>query len=97
MSDPATPISERGLKGEITTLELDRLERTHARRSAESRATVPTIEFSAIVNAGALLHREAEVGCGIAAAVVAASAHGCARCHASTGPIAMVTTSCTDE
>jgi pyruvate dehydrogenase E2 component (dihydrolipoamide acetyltransferase) len=74
MSDPATPISERGLKGEITTLELDRLERAHARRSAESRATVPTIEFSAIVNVGALLQREADVGCGIAAALVAATA-----------------------
>lgn len=69
------PTSERGLKGEITTLELDRHERTHARRSAESRATVPTIEFSAIVNVEALLQREAEVGCGILAAIVAAVAH----------------------
>jgi len=75
MSDPATPISERGLKGEVTTLELDRQERTHARRSAESRATVPTIEFSAIVNVGELIQREAEVGCGMVAAIVAASAH----------------------
>jgi pyruvate dehydrogenase E2 component (dihydrolipoamide acetyltransferase) len=75
MSDPATPISERGLKGEISVVELERHERTHARRSAESRATVPTIEFSNIVNAGALLQREAEVGCGITACVVAAAAH----------------------
>jgi pyruvate dehydrogenase E2 component (dihydrolipoamide acetyltransferase) len=75
MSDPATPISERGLKGEITTLELDRHERAHTRRSAESRATIPTIEFSSIVNVGELLQREADVGCGIMAAVIAASAH----------------------
>lgn len=75
MSDPATPISERGLKGEITNLELDRHERVTARRSAESRATVPTVEFSSIVNVDALLLREAEVGCGIAAAVIAAAAH----------------------
>lgn len=75
MSDPAaTPISEPGLKGEITTLELDRQERAHARRSAESRATIPTIEFSNIVDVGALLEREAEVGCGVMAAVIAASA-----------------------
>ncbi len=75
MSDPATPISERGLKGEITVLELERHERTHARRSAESRATVPTIEFSNIANVGNLLQREAEVGCGITACVVSAAAH----------------------
>ncbi len=75
MSDPATPSPERGLKGEITTVELDRQERTHARRSAESRATVPTIEFSAIAEVGELLRRESEVGCGVVAALVAASAH----------------------
>lgn len=75
MSDPATPISERGLKGEITNLEPDRNERTHARRSAESRATIPTIEFSNVVNVDALLERESEVGCGITAAVISAAAH----------------------
>jgi pyruvate dehydrogenase E2 component (dihydrolipoamide acetyltransferase) len=74
MSDPAAPISEPGLKGEITVLELERHERTHARRSAESRATIPTIEFSNIVNVEALLAREATVGCGITAALVAAAA-----------------------
>ena len=75
MSDPATPPSQPGLKGEITVLELERHERTHARRSAESRATVPTIEFSNIADLQALLEREMEVGCGITAAVVAAVAH----------------------
>jgi pyruvate dehydrogenase E2 component (dihydrolipoamide acetyltransferase) len=75
MSDPATPISDRGLKGETTVTELDRQERTLARRSAESRATVPTVEYSNIVNVGELLRRETEVGCGITAAVIAATAN----------------------
>jgi pyruvate dehydrogenase E2 component (dihydrolipoamide acetyltransferase) len=75
MSDPATPISDRGLKGEITVTELDRQERTLARRSAESRATVPTVEYSNIVDVGELLRRETEIGCGITAAVIAAAAH----------------------
>jgi pyruvate dehydrogenase E2 component (dihydrolipoamide acetyltransferase) len=75
MSDPATPISDRGLKGEITTSELDRHERTLARRSAESRATVPTVEYSNIVDVDHLLDRELEVGCGVTAAVIAATAH----------------------
>jgi pyruvate dehydrogenase E2 component (dihydrolipoamide acetyltransferase) len=75
MSDPATPISDRGLKGEITITELDRQERTLARRSAESRATVPTVEYSNIVDADALLERELAVGCGLAAAVISATAY----------------------
>ena len=75
MSDPATPISDHGLKGEITVTELDRQERTLARRSAESRATVPTVEYSNIVAADLLLEREMEVGCGVTAAVIAATAH----------------------
>jgi pyruvate dehydrogenase E2 component (dihydrolipoamide acetyltransferase) len=75
MSDAATPISDRGLKGEITVTELDRQERTLARRSAESRATIPTVEYSNIADVDALLQREIEVGCGVTAAVIAASAH----------------------
>ena len=79
MSDAATPISEPGLKGDVTTIELDRLERTVARRSAESRATIPTMEFSSVVDVGALLEREAELGCGIAALVIARRRAGAAR------------------
>lgn len=75
MSDPATPISDRGLKGEVTVTELERQERTLARRSAESRATVPTVEYSNIVDVGALLERETSLGCGVTAAVIAATAH----------------------
>lgn len=75
MSDAATPISEPGLKGEVTIVELDRLERTVARRSAESRATVPTMEFSCVADVGRLTDREAELGCGIVAMVLAAAAN----------------------
>ena len=75
MSDPVTPISDRGLKGEITVTELDRQERTLARRSAESRATVPTVEYSNIADVDALLERETEIGCGVTATVIAAAAH----------------------
>lgn len=75
MSDPVTPISDRGLKGEITVMELDRQERTLARRSAESRATVPTVEYSNIADVDALLQREMEIGCGVTATVIAAVAH----------------------
>ncbi len=66
---------EPGLKGTVTVIEPDRLERTLARRSAESRATVPTVEYSVTVDVEALHRRELEVGCGLAATVVAASAH----------------------
>ncbi|MDE3130400.1 MAG: 2-oxo acid dehydrogenase subunit E2 [Acidobacteriota bacterium] len=76
MSDPATPISDRGTKGEITTIEPDRQERALARRGAESRATIPTVEYAAAADVGALLAREPELGRGLAAAVIAAAAQG---------------------
>jgi len=75
MSDAVTPISEPGLKGDVTTVELDRLERTVARRSAEARATIPTTDFSSVVDVESLLEREAELGCGVTAIVVVAAAN----------------------
>lgn len=75
MSDATTPISDAGLKGEVTSVEPDRNERTLARRSAESRATIPTVEYSNIADVGRLLEREPAVGCGVVAAVIAAAAH----------------------
>src|SRR5579875_984708 len=75
MSDTAPPISEAGLKGSVTVVEPSRLERTLGRRSAESRATVPTVDYSSIADVGALMEREPEVGCGVVAAVIAAAAH----------------------
>jgi pyruvate dehydrogenase E2 component (dihydrolipoamide acetyltransferase) len=74
MTDAPTPLPEPSLKGDVTTVALDRLERTIARRSAESRATVPMLELSAIVDVGVLMEREAETGCGVAAVVIAAVA-----------------------
>jgi len=74
MSDAVTPISEPGLKGDITTVELDRLERTVARRSAEARATIPTTEFTNVADVDKLLERAVELGCGVTAIVVAAVA-----------------------
>ncbi|HET9094799.1 MAG TPA: 2-oxo acid dehydrogenase subunit E2 [Solirubrobacteraceae bacterium] len=74
MSDPGTPTADPGLKGEITTTEPDRHERTLARRSAESRATVPTVEYTSVADVDALLTRELEMGCGVTAAVITAAA-----------------------
>ena len=42
-------VAASGLKGEVITRELERFERTVARRSAEIRATVPSIELTAVV------------------------------------------------
>lgn len=64
-----------GIKGEIKTIELDRNERAIARRSAEARATVPNVEFTAEVGMEATLAREAELGCGTTALLVRAAAH----------------------
>jgi pyruvate dehydrogenase E2 component (dihydrolipoamide acetyltransferase) len=74
MTDSAAQTSEPALKGEVTSIELDRLERTVARRSAESRATIPTMEFNSAVDVGPLVEYEAELGCGIATLVIAAAA-----------------------
>lgn len=76
MSDAAAvETTERGLKGTVTTIEPDRIERTVARRSAETRATVPTMEFTNVVNMDACLEREAEIGCGTVALLVRAAAN----------------------
>jgi pyruvate dehydrogenase E2 component (dihydrolipoamide acetyltransferase) len=67
-------IASLGVKGEVTTVEPDRHERAVARRSAESRATVPNVEFTAEVDMEAALAREAELGCGTTALLVKAAA-----------------------
>jgi pyruvate dehydrogenase E2 component (dihydrolipoamide acetyltransferase) len=79
MTDGATQAPEPALKGAVTTIELDRLERTVARRSSESRATIPTMEFNSVITVDALLEREAELGCGLATLVIAAAAKALAR------------------
>jgi pyruvate dehydrogenase E2 component (dihydrolipoamide acetyltransferase) len=77
MSDAAAPeTTEQGLKGTVTVIEPDRLERAVARRSAEIRATVPTMEFITVVNMDAAMDREAELGCGTVALLIRAAAQG---------------------
>jgi pyruvate dehydrogenase E2 component (dihydrolipoamide acetyltransferase) len=67
--------TEAGLKGSVTAVEPDRLERTVARRSAETRATVPTTEFAVVANMDAAMEREAELGCGVVALLIRAAAN----------------------
>ncbi len=75
MIDPgAGAPAASGIKGNVTTIELDRTERAVARRSAETRATVPNVEFTAVVDMDACLGREAELGCGTTALLVQACA-----------------------
>lgn len=62
------------LKGQTTIVEPSRAERSIARRTAEVRATVPDLELSAEVDAGALLAVTAG-GCSPAAVLVRACAH----------------------
>jgi pyruvate dehydrogenase E2 component (dihydrolipoamide acetyltransferase) len=79
MSDSTTagePITSS--KGETTTVELDRHERSIARRSAETRAIVPNVEFTAEVDMEPTLAREAALGCGTTALLVSAAAHALA-------------------
>lgn len=76
MSEPGsaqTPV--QSLKGEVTVIEPDRLERAVARRSAETRATVPSIEFQTIAQMEAAMRLEAELGCGLIALLVRAAVH----------------------
>jgi len=74
MSDAATRAGSPGQKGEVTIVEPDRFERQVARRSAESRATVPSIDLTQELDASALNERAAQLDQGLAAYVVAAAA-----------------------
>lgn len=75
MSDAvAAKTTEQGLKGSVTVLEPDRLERSVARRSAETRATVPTMEFISVVNMDAAMERGAQLGCGAVALLIRTAA-----------------------
>jgi pyruvate dehydrogenase E2 component (dihydrolipoamide acetyltransferase) len=66
---------ESGLKGNVTIIEPDRAQRAVARRSAETRAIVPTVELTANVDMTTCLKRDAEVACGVLAFVIDAAAH----------------------
>jgi pyruvate dehydrogenase E2 component (dihydrolipoamide acetyltransferase) len=64
-----------GVKGEVLIHELDRHERAIARRSAETRAIVPNVEFTAEVDMASSMRRESELACGTTALLVRACAH----------------------
>ncbi len=75
MSEATAPVpAAAGSKGEITTIELSRNERALARRSAETRATIPNVEFTAVVDMETCLALEAELNCGTTALLVRACA-----------------------
>jgi pyruvate dehydrogenase E2 component (dihydrolipoamide acetyltransferase) len=61
-------------RGEVTMIELSRRERAIARRSAESRAIVPSAELSAEANMAAALEQERLLHCGTTALLVKACA-----------------------
>jgi pyruvate dehydrogenase E2 component (dihydrolipoamide acetyltransferase) len=71
---PAGP-AEAGIKGTVTTIDLERRERAVARRSAETRAVIPSVEFIAEVDMEAAVSRAAALGCGTPALLVHAVAH----------------------
>jgi pyruvate dehydrogenase E2 component (dihydrolipoamide acetyltransferase) len=67
------------LKGEVRSIEPDRVGRSIARRSAEIRATVPQLELSADADAGAALARARERQCSVTAVLVQACAGALAQ------------------
>lgn len=72
-SEPASA-DQHGLKGETRVHELTREERSMARRTAETRATVPDLELGAEVDAGPALALTREHGCSLTAVLVRACA-----------------------
>lgn len=69
LSDPVNPGA--GVKGEVTSLELTRQQRSAARRSAETRAIVPSVELRCQVEMDACLELAREHGFRPLAAVLA--------------------------
>jgi pyruvate dehydrogenase E2 component (dihydrolipoamide acetyltransferase) len=74
MSDAVQVSPPTGLKGDVVTTELERHERSVARRSAEIRATVPDVEFTAVIEMSAAEERAAAGGVSINALIVEATA-----------------------
>jgi pyruvate dehydrogenase E2 component (dihydrolipoamide acetyltransferase) len=67
-----TPVSAGSLKGETTVQEPDRAGRALARRTAETRATVPDLDLGTDVDAAPLLALAAREGCSTTAVLVRA-------------------------
>lgn len=80
MSEQPSPSTVAlGVKGEVTTEELDRHERSIVRRSAESRAIVPSVEYAVEVGMEAALARAERAGWSVLALVIGAVAGGLRR------------------
>jgi pyruvate dehydrogenase E2 component (dihydrolipoamide acetyltransferase) len=75
-SVPQAASSPGSLKGEASTAEPSRHERSIARRSAEIRATVPHAEFSTVVTMDAACRAASSAGIPVASLVLAAVAQG---------------------
>ena len=73
---PALPAETSGLKGDTHVEEPTRAQRTIARRSAESRATIPGLELVAEVDMGACLALRDARGHSLTAMLVSACAQG---------------------
>jgi pyruvate dehydrogenase E2 component (dihydrolipoamide acetyltransferase) len=73
--EPSTPAAHQsGLKGETRVEEPDRAQRAIARRTAETRATVPDLELASEIEMGAVLSLAAELRCSTTAMLVRACA-----------------------
>ncbi len=71
---PTPPVPGPALKGDTTVEEPDRTARAIARRSAETRATVPDLELSVDVDAGPMLELAQRAGCATTAVLVSSCA-----------------------
>jgi pyruvate dehydrogenase E2 component (dihydrolipoamide acetyltransferase) len=69
---PSTQSPARGVKGTVRIEEPDRSQRSVARRSAETRATVPDLELSTDVDMDASLALRDRVGCTVTAILLQA-------------------------
>jgi pyruvate dehydrogenase E2 component (dihydrolipoamide acetyltransferase) len=76
VEQPAPPAEAPGLKGQTRVEEPTRAQRAIARRSAESRATVPFLELVADVDMSACLALRDARGHSLTAMLVSACAHG---------------------
>jgi pyruvate dehydrogenase E2 component (dihydrolipoamide acetyltransferase) len=74
LEDPVPASEVSALKGETRIEQPDRLARSIARRTAETRATVPDLEFGCDLDAGACLELARARGCSLSAVLVRACA-----------------------
>jgi pyruvate dehydrogenase E2 component (dihydrolipoyllysine-residue acetyltransferase) len=79
VTQPASAPELSSLKGEVRTVQPDRVGRSIARRSAEIRATVPQLELSADVDPSAASVLAHSRGCSLTAVLVRACARALAE------------------